>query len=773
MTFDDCVVSGLSLYTPSLLAVLCYRTKDDHDNPIPSAPQYRGRHQRQSGIQPELRLINAESGEEVDVDTLTISRYESLSAADYQMETLYIPRPPQIPISQRGALESFGAGIWEASANASRLLGSSASVLSLPGVGENGKATLRSPPASIMNARGPPAQKQILDSNSFLASTGLKIFILSPYDCALAIKRDLSDHLSWLIDHERYGRAWELVDEHPTVVATLDDRPSLPASPTVSSGADNSLADFFADDTSSQATASGPKIQNLAVEREKMRIGDMWLEQLVAKEDWSTAGRVAGTVLGTSSRWEHWVLAFAQANHFDEITPFIPSTDMKPALPSFVYEVVLGHYIAHDPPRFRDLLDSWNPELFDIHSVRTAIENKLESDSVGEESDEGGEQGRDWRILLDGLAKLQLAEGRARDALHSYIRLQNADAAMALIRDFNLGDAISDDIPGLLMLRVSKEQIRNASIDDLEEASSEVVRLLVDQAYQGVVNPETVVSQLEHREIAYRSFIFFYFRCLWHGRGMSEQRPISRADRRRQTQQAEEGKLIVEQYGDLAVELFADYDRELLMEFLRSSTSYTYERASAICEEKRFTQELVYLLSKTGQTKPALFLIIEDLGDVSQAISFTKDHPDLWDDLLDYSMDKPKFIRALLEEVGTAIDPITLVRRIPDGLEIEGLRDGVGKMIREYEIQYSISDGVAKVLRGEVATGMDALRAGQKKAIKFEVEHEKSGEADISVNPLFYMRPGANDADSTAEEDSNFGHCVGCKDAFSEDGESF
>jgi hypothetical protein len=135
------------------------------------------------------------------------------------------------------------------------------------------------------------------------------------------------------------------------------------------------------------------------------------------------------------------------------------------------------------------------------------------------------------------------------------------------------------------------------------------------------------------------------------------------------------------------------------------------------------TNFLRHILSKTGQTKRALYLIIEKLSDVSFAISFAKeqDDPDLWNDLLDYSMDKPQFIRGLLAEVGTAIDPIQLVRRIPEGLEIEGLRDGIGRMVREYEIQHSISEGVAKVLRGEVAAGMDTLRAGQKRAVKFSV----------------------------------------------------
>ncbi|KAG9627234.1 WD domain-containing protein, partial [Aureobasidium melanogenum] len=266
----------------------------------------------------------------------------------------------------------------------------------------------------------------------------------------------------------------------------------------------------------------------------------------------------------------------------------------------------------------------------------------------------------------------------------------------------------------------------------------------------------------------YQPFLFFYLRALWTGRTSDEEVPMSRAERMKLQQQVEEGRLLVEQYGDLAVTLFAQYNRELLMDFLRSSTSYTYEKASHICEEKHYIPELVYLLSKTGQTKRALFLIIGELGDVSQAISFTKENPDLWDDLLDYSMDKPKFIRALLEEVGTSINPITVVRRIPNGLEIEGLREGIGKMIREYEIQHSISDGVAKVLRGEVTSGMDVLRAGQKKAVKFEVTHEKLDEVEVHADPVPIINGDNMDADGT-DRSPKPGHCVGCKEAFHQD----
>jgi vacuolar protein sorting-associated protein 41 len=182
-----------------------------------------------------------------------------------------------------------------------------------------------------------------------------------------------------------------------------------------------------------------------------------------------------------------------------------------------------------------------------------------------------------------------------------------------------------------------------------------------------------------------------------------------------------------------------------------------------------------FILSKTGQTKRALFLIIDKLGDVSQAIQFVKeqDDQDLWDNLLDYSMDKPRFIRGLLEEVGTSIDPITLVRRIPEGLEIEGLREGIGRMVREYEIQHSISDGVARVLRGEVATGMDQLRAGQKRGVKFDIVDE---EEPLGLEVLTEL-PDTSEHDEGQEEpqdapEARSGCCVKCGKPFPIDGKS-
>lgn len=413
-------------------------------------------------------------------------------------------------------------------------------------------------------------------------STGLKIFIQSPYDCVLAVKRDPADHLTWLLDHQKYKAAWELIDEHPEVITSTPERPPDDTPSTPLKGG-QSLADFFADDSTSQAS----RVHNSAVEKEKRRIGDLWVQELVSAGDWSTAGSVAGRVLGTSSRWEHWVWTFAQAGHFDEITPYIPRKQLHPPLPSLVYEVVLGHYLINDRIRFKELLDQWDPDLFDIGSVTVAIEGKLKSGDAREDTIEDGEQGRDWRILLEALAKLYVADGRPKEALRCYIRLQNADAAMALIRDYYLVGAVADDIPGFLLLRISREQLQSASLEELEEASSEAVRLLVDEAYQGVVRPQVVVEQLQHKGPSFQPFLFFYMRALWKGQGTETGIGITNG------RMAMEGKSLVGDFGDLAVELFAEYDRPLLMEFLKLSDSYALGHASTVCETRQYIPELV------------------------------------------------------------------------------------------------------------------------------------------------------------------------------------
>ena len=546
-------------------------------------------HRRNNGLSPELKLIDAATSDEVEVDSLTVSRFETLSAADYHLGTLYVPHPKTMTPAQRSAMEAISGGIWDVTLGAARIFTSGASMVGMPSGTDSRAPSVSSSgnvPASVAGKRLPQAHPNA-------AGPGLKVFIQSPYDCVLAIKRDLSDHFNWEIEHENYKNAWELLEDHPEIAAAASQTTSETSPASTPSRKPGSLQEFFADDDASQTTISATRVnQNSAVEKEKRRLGDLWVQQLVKAGNWQEAGQVAGRVLGNSQRWEHWVWKFAEKDRFNEIAPHMPKKQMQPPLPSTIYEVVLGHYIIHDRIRFKHLLEDWDTELFDTGIVIEAIKSKLAGGDITEDSIEGNEQGRDWRILQDALAKLYLAEGHQRDALRCYIRLQNADAAMNLIQEFHLVEAIRDDISGFILLRVSKEQMDTAPLPELEESSSEAIGVLVDEACRGNVPASEVVAQLRQKGDVFQPFLFFYLRSLWKPEG-HERKGRTAKERVNAGRLAVDGKHIAEEFADLMVELFAEYDRELLLRYLRESQAYDLSRATSICENRQYIPELV------------------------------------------------------------------------------------------------------------------------------------------------------------------------------------
>ncbi|KAI1114004.1 hypothetical protein F5Y14DRAFT_415864 [Nemania sp. NC0429] len=723
----DCIISGISLYTQNLLLVLAYcnpeEEDEDDDKKVQTsdlAPHHKadastkssGAKHRRNALRPELRLIDLVSQAEVDKDSLPVNNFQGLSSNDYHLGVLPASRAASVAAS-RGALEALaglGNDMWNAAINPIALFSSGASIRSknsndAPSGGRVGglKSHLRA---------GLYSTSQTAHPN--LVKPGAKLFIHSPYDCILATKRDLSDHLAWLQEHKKYQDAWELLDEHPEIMVAPERSDS---GFTSSPDRNNSTTEF--DDGSSVIDSQKPS--NTPVESEKQRIGELWIQELLEDGNWAKAAKIVAMVVKTPDRWEKWVYTFAGAKRFDEIVNYIPPEPMHPPIPGTIYEVVLGHYLRTDKPRFKELLERWGPELFSVQEISTALENQLKFRDVREDSIEDGEKGRDWRIVMEALARLHEANGKYRDALKCYIKLQDADSAMRLIRDNHLADAVADDVVSFIGLRVPEGHPDRMSVEELGEAISEAITLLVDETQRGLIRLETVVSQLEKRNL--NRYLYFYFRGLWQ-----EYRD----------QPVDDTLSLIDEFPDLAVRIFALFDRELLMDFLRVSTSYAFEKAVQECEHANYVPELVYLYSKTGQMKRALYLIIDRLGDVSQAITFAKeqDDPDLWEDLLEYSMDKPRFIQGLLEEVGTSINPITLIRRIPEGLEIPGLREGLKHIMKEHEIQYSISSGVARVLRSEVVAAQSQLRNGQRKGVRFDVVVHSSDHVDIEVKDV-------------------------------------
>jgi len=108
---------------------------------------------------------------------------------------------------------------------------------------------------------------------------------------------------------------------------------------------------------------------------------------------------------------------------------------------------------------------------------------------------------------------------------------------------------------------------------------------------------------------------------------------------RRETQEIQRASTM-----SLLVRLYADYSRDKLLPLSRRSDNYSIQQALDICSQRRFYPEMVYLLGRIGNTSEAFgALMTRELNDMESAIVFCLEHDDeeLWNDLVNYSLDKP------------------------------------------------------------------------------------------------------------------------------------
>ncbi|KAG1215448.1 hypothetical protein G6F35_010088 [Rhizopus arrhizus] len=126
-------------------------------------------------------------------------------------------------------------------------------------------------------------------------------------------------------------------------------------------------------------------------------------------------------------------------------------------------------------------------------------------------------------------------------------------------------------------------------------------------------------------------------------------------------------------------------------------------------------------------------------------------------------MDKPKFIRGLLENVGTDIDPLRLVERIPDQLEIPGLKDALLKILQDYNLQMSLHEGCEKILVSDSVFLADKMYKAHKRGVRCSQEmlcglcdepvFDESTAEDVPHSVVFFCRHAYHEKCLATKED--------------------
>ncbi|PRQ73281.1 vacuolar assembling protein VPS41 [Rhodotorula toruloides] len=385
-------------------------------------------------------------------------------------------------------------------------------------------------------------------------------------------------------------------------------------------------------------------------------VGKKYLEYLVEEGEYDKTAASCPKILGINAKlWEDWVFLFAEKGHLETIIPYVPTHD--PQLSRLVYEMILAHYLRHDEQALLRTIHAWPHEIYDVSAVILAVKNQLDRTRAS-----------DSHVLMQALTELYILNRQPGKALPYFLKLRDPHV-FTLIRDNNLFTDIQDQ--ALQLIEFDEDLRKNDKALESESRHGTAIELLVDHTHS--IPIPRVISQLQES----RKYLYMYLDALF------DKDPHLAFD-----------------YSDLQVDLYAEYDQKKLMDFLRASNYYSLERAYKICDNRDLVPEMVFLLGRMGDNKRALNLIIERLGDVERAIEFAKEQNDndLWEDLLKYSENKPRFIRGLLENVGAEIDPIRLIRRIKNGLEIPGLKPALIKILQDFQLQISLMDGCRTVL---------------------------------------------------------------------------
>lgn len=342
--------------------------------------------------------------------------------------------------------------------------------------------------------------------------------------------------------------------------------------------------------------------------------------------------------------WEQQVIRFKKFGALRVIAKYLPTGPdlvLQPAL----YELVLHEFLKKDPCGYLNLVQTWPDAIYSTSTLMKATINQLNFQTND-------------KYLTEALGELYVREHLYQKALFTFLQVGKSNKVFELIWKHQLLYLLEDRIVQLLQL-------------DSEETS----RLLI--LHQDSIPADKVVSRLKDHPRLLCSYLDRLIR----------RDPASSVT-----------------YHNLMFELYTTFEPNKLIPFLRQSTHVQLDKALSICKSKRLTNVVVFILGRMGNTHEALRLIINQMNNIEAAIEFCKEHgdSDLWAELMDISVCKPQLLSTLLREVSTyATDPIGLISRIPEGVEVPDLMPLLVKILHDYRLQVTLEDGCRKVLHSD------------------------------------------------------------------------
>uniref|UniRef100_K3WSM7 RING-type domain-containing protein n=1 Tax=Globisporangium ultimum (strain ATCC 200006 / CBS 805.95 / DAOM BR144) TaxID=431595 RepID=K3WSM7_GLOUD len=503
------------------------------------------------------------------------------------------------------------------------------------------------------------------DASIYDAGYGRLSYICTPKDVVICRLRDVDDRVQWALSRKQYEQALSVALRDPKSLRThtMDE-----------------LIEYYIGEL-----MKNKQFKKAAEEIKRLFVGDEF-----------------------AKLWEKYVYVFAQRGQLSAIAKFIPTAN--PRLPRVQYEMVLKLFLDSDPGQLLEIIRKWPkpkphevvggrsrdavssaPEytetafvfepLYDAQAWINQLEAVVRRRRIAES--DADKISIETSYVMEALAELYTATEQYDHALRIYLSqgafCTNKDHAFKLITEHQLWPLVQHKVVNLM-------QIDRPS----------AVRMLVNQTEQ--LKIMDIVKQLEDDREVLHEYLheLFVYRL------------------------SEYNTEVYASLHETQVALYTEFAPSYLLRFLQTSNFVPLEKAYKYCSERTppLWDAMIYILGRMGHHKKALDLILTQMRDINQAIQFVQENDEnLWEYLIDLSLTSKENVEELLRFASQhKIDPIKLIRKIPEDMEIDDLKQKLIDIIANYRIQQNLCTGCNKVFENDRVTLLQRQVKSHKKA---------------------------------------------------------
>eukprot|EP00890_Picochlorum_soloecismus_P000898 jgi/Picsp_1/1809/NSC_05276-R1_vacuolar protein sorting-associated protein 41 homolog len=361
---------------------------------------------------------------------------------------------------------------------------------------------------------------------------------------------------------------------------------------------------------------------------------DSYMKHLVENKDYGKAAALSPTLLKQDvDAWERWVTIFARDKMLPLLVPFLPYKSYT--LSNATYSLGLSSCLQQgDYKTLLTMITQWPEDIYDVDKIEKIVRLHRE-------------RNRSLWEISKSLAVLYSKLHKHEQAVELMVEMRDPDVLNYIVD--HKQQHMASELASKLML-----------IDEVKS-----IKLLVE--HFGECPPAEVVKSI-FSESNLSSLSVSDLSDEWSFRLYNYLEWLHRKD-----------PLTSSHFDTMLVELFARFDRDLLMDFLQSSTFYSLDKALEVCRSHSLLAEEVYVLGRMGSTFDALQLLVHKLRDVPAAVKFASESQDalLWEELIHLAKKDGELASKLLLFSGQGIDPYAILSEMPEDVKVPHLQSRI------------------------------------------------------------------------------------------------